>query len=103
MPYEGKGHFNCWNARKLVSNTDSQRLTVCMTHFLPGGGTDMAASIKERVYVCLAGSLKLNGQQEDEYLLEPGDMIYISPGELRSVRVIGTEPATMLVFIVDVE
>ena len=103
VSYEGKGHFKCWNARKLVSGTDSQRLTVCITHFLPGGGTDMSSAPKERLYLCLSGSLLLKGQKNDEYCLEPGDMVYIAPDEERSVEVIGTEPATILVFIVDTE
>jgi quercetin dioxygenase-like cupin family protein len=103
VPYEGKGHFNCWNARKLVSETDSRRLTVCTTHFLPNGGADMSSAPKERLYFCLSGSLLLKGPKRDEYRLEPGDMVYIAPGEERSVVVIGTEPATILVFIVDVD
>jgi hypothetical protein len=83
VPYEGKGHFNCWNARKLVSETDSRRLTVCTTHFLPNGGADMSSAPKERLYFCLSGSLLLKGPKR--------------------VVVIGTEPATILVFIVDVD
>ena len=63
----------------------------------------MSSSPKERVYLCLSGSLLLKGQKKDEYYLEPGDMIYIAPGEERSVDVIGTEPATILVFIVDAD
>ena len=103
MPYEGRGHFNCWNTQKLASGKDSQRLSISLTHFLPNGGAEMLPSPKERVYLCLSGSILLKGQKADEYYLEPGDMIYINPGEERSVEVIGTEPATILVFIVDVD
>jgi len=103
VTYEGPGHFNCWNLRKLASGTDSKRLSASMTHFLPNGGAEMSAAPKERVYLCLAGSLMLKGVKNDEYYLEPGDMVYIAPGEERSVEVIGTEPATILVFIADLD
>ena len=103
VPYEGKGHFNCWNLRKLASGTDSKRISASMTHFLPNGGAEMSSSDKERVYLCISGSLMLKGKNNDEYYLEPGDMIYIGPDEERSVEVIGTEPATILVFIVDLD
>ena len=100
--YEGKGHFNCWNMRKLSTEVDSQQLSISISHFLPHGGAEMSSSPKERVYFALSGSLLVKGKEE-EYLLEPGDLIYIAPGEERAVEVTGTEPSTVLVIIGDVE
>jgi quercetin dioxygenase-like cupin family protein len=45
----------------------------------------------------------VRGKNKDEYLLEPGDTLYIPPGEERSIEVVGTEPATMLVIIVKLD
>jgi quercetin dioxygenase-like cupin family protein len=39
----------------------------------------------------------------EEYLLGQGDLIYIAPGEEREVQVIGTEPVTALVMIIDID
>lgn len=100
--YEGKGHFNCWNMRKLSAETDSQQLNISISHFLPHGGAEMSSSPHERVYFGLSGSILVKGEAQ-EYLLEPGDLIYIAPGEERAVQVPGTEPATILVIITTVE
>ena len=37
--------------------------------------------------------------QNEEYILEAGDMIYINPGEERSVQVLNNKPATILVIM----
>lgn len=55
--YEGKGHFNCWNMRKLNTETDSQRLSISISHFLPHGGAEISSSPEERVYFDLSGSI----------------------------------------------
>ena len=96
--YDAKNHFGCWTAYKLQAEKDTKRLTVSTTHFLPQGGADMSSSPRERVYVLLSGAMKVTGKNE-EHLLEPGDMIYIAPGEERAVEVIGNKPATTLVIV----
>jgi len=95
-PYEAKGHFNCWNARKLAPDKDTKRLLIAISHFLPNGGAEMSSSPGERVYFVIAGSIKIKGKGE-EHLLEAGDLIYIAPDEERDIQVHGTEPATILV------
>jgi quercetin dioxygenase-like cupin family protein len=97
--YQAKGHFSCYPMNKLVVEKDTRRLTVGMSHFLPGG--EMSSSPKERAYYVLSGSIKINGKS-DEFVLRPGDLIYIGPGEERAFTVLGNEPATILVTIVDV-
>ena len=49
------------------------------------------------------GSLMVRGKNKDEYLLGPGDTLYIPPGEERSIEAVGTETATMLVIIVKLD
>jgi quercetin dioxygenase-like cupin family protein len=100
--YDAKNHFGCWAMYKLEQGKDSKRTTIGMSQFLPGGGAVMSSSPKERVYFCLAGDIEVNGKNSDKYILEPGDMIYIPPGEERDIKVLGTETATTLVLITDV-
>ena len=99
QPYEAEGHFGVWSMRKLVAGKDSHRLIIGLSHFLPQGGMEMApASPSERTYFILSGSMRVKGKSE-EYLLDPGDMLYIGPGEERESQVQGTEPCTVLLSI----
>ncbi len=99
QPYEAEGHFGVWSIRKLVAGKDSRRLIIGLSHFLPQGGVEMApASPSERAYFILSGSILVKGKSE-EYLLEPGDMLYIGPGEEREIKAQGSEPCTVLLSI----
>jgi quercetin dioxygenase-like cupin family protein len=100
--YEAKRHSGCWSMYKLQSGKETRRTNVSLSHFLPDGGAEMSSSPKERVYVVLAGSVKVAGKSE-QHILEPGDTIYIAAGEERAVQVVGTEPATILVIITDLD
>lgn len=97
---EVKRHFDQWGLNKVGAEDGSQRLTASISHFLPQGGADMYASSAERIYFGISGSIMVRGKQGDEYLVEPGDVLYIPPGEERSIEVVGTEPGSMLVIIV---
>lgn len=99
-PYEAKGHFGYWSIQKLDAKTDTQHgLGIAVSHFLPQGGAEMSSSPRERAYFVLSGSVVVKGNTE-EYLLEPGDLIYIAAGEEREIQVTGIEPATLFVIIV---
>jgi len=95
-------HFGQCGIDKVSSEIGSQRLRVSVSHFLPQqGGAEMYASPTERAYFGISGSVMIRGKQGDEYLVEPGDVLFIPPGEERSIEVMGTEPATMLVIVVN--
>jgi mannose-6-phosphate isomerase-like protein (cupin superfamily) len=100
--YEAKGHFNCSCMNKLIAGQDTRRTNIGISHFLPEGGAEMTSSPKERVYVVLSGRIKVRGKNE-EHILEARHMIYIAPGEERAFKVEGTEPASILVIITDVD
>jgi quercetin dioxygenase-like cupin family protein len=97
--YQAKGHFSCYPMNKLVVGKDTQRFTVGMSHFLPGGGAEMSASPKERAYYVMSGKIKVTGKKGEDYLVGAGDVIYIGPGEEREMKVMGTEPSTILVIV----
>jgi quercetin dioxygenase-like cupin family protein len=101
-PYEAKKHFNCWTGHKITPGEGSKVLNISYSHFLPTGGAEMSSSPLERVYYLLSGSMAVKGQNE-EHILEAGDMLYINPGEERSVSVLNNKPATMLVIMCKVE
>jgi quercetin dioxygenase-like cupin family protein len=98
-----KRHFGQWGISMMSPGEGSQRLTVSLSHFLPQGGAEMYASPTERVYFGLSGMLKVRGKKGEEYVVGPGDVLYIPPGEERSIEAVGTEPASMLVIIVKLD
>jgi quercetin dioxygenase-like cupin family protein len=98
-----KRHFGQWGISMVSPGEGSQRLTVSLSHFLPQGGAEMYASPTERVYFGISGMLKVRGKKGEEYVVEPGDVLYIPPGEERSIEAVGTEPGSMLVIIVKLD
>jgi quercetin dioxygenase-like cupin family protein len=99
-----KRHFN-QSGTTIVGQEDgtTKRLHVSVSHFLPGGGSEMYASPTERIYYGISGALMVRGKDGKEYLLEEGDTLYIPPGEERNIETVGTYPATMLVVIVKLD
>jgi quercetin dioxygenase-like cupin family protein len=98
-PYEAPHHFSFWGIKKIQPETGSKNLTVGVSHFLPGGGSDLSASNQERVYFCIEGRVTVKGKNNEEYLVEQGDLIYIAAGEERSFQVSNTKTATLLVIM----
>ena len=101
-PYEAARHYNCWSTHKVTPGQESQRLNIGLSHFLPHGGAEMSASALERVYYLVSGSMLVKGENE-EHILESGDLIYIAAGEEREIQVLGTEPATILVIMTNID
>jgi quercetin dioxygenase-like cupin family protein len=100
---EVKRHFDQWGLHKVGAKDGAQRLSATISHFLPQGGAEMYASPTERIYYGISGSIMVRGKQGDEYLVEPGDVLFIPPGEERSIEAVGTEPGSMLVIIVKLD
>lgn len=97
-PYDAAKHFGVYGLMK-ITEAQSKRITVNYSYFQPNGGAEMSASPKERVYYVVKGSITVNGRGEF-HVLNPGDLIYIAPGEERDMVINGGKPAEVLVFIV---
>ena len=97
-PYEAAKHFGVYGIMKITEE-QSKRITVNYSYFQPNGGAEMSSSDKERVYYVVRGSITVNGRGEN-HVLNPGDLIYIGPGEERDLVINGGKPAEVLVLIV---
>ena len=97
-PYDAAKHSGVYGLKK-ITEAESKRTTVCYSYFQPDGGAEMSASDKERVYYVVKGSITVNGPNES-HVLNPGDLIYIGPGEERDMAINDGKPAEVLVFIV---
>lgn len=100
--YDAPGHYNCSSMTKFVMGEDTKRTSVGVSHFLPEGGATMSSSPKERVYVVITGRITVFGHDEEHHLHER-QMIYIPPHVERGFKVLGTEPASILVILTDVD
>ena len=99
--YEAKNHYNCWTARKITPDLGSKTVSISYSHFLPNGGANLSSSPMERIYFLLSGSLNVKSKTED-FILQPGDMVYIGANEDREATVVGNVPATMMVIMAKV-
>ena len=98
-PYEAAGHFKM-TALKLhgKEETGVQKFWMGLSHFLPQGGAEFAASPTEKIYFVLEGEVTIKTETE-EIVLCPWDSIYIGPDEGRSIINNTNKPASMLVVI----
>ena len=95
--YEAPGHF-AMTAMRLhgKEETGATKFWIGLSHFLPGGGADMAAPPGEKVYYVLDGEVTIKTKTE-EIILGKNDLIYIEPGEERAIVNNTKLPASMLV------
>jgi quercetin dioxygenase-like cupin family protein len=99
VEYDAKGHTLCYVMNKLVIGKDTKKMNLGISHFLPNGGAEMSAAPVERAYYVMSGKIKVTGKKGEDYVVSAGDVIYIGPGEEREMKVIGTEPSTILVIV----
>lgn len=95
-PDQAPGHYGQAGITMLATGKDTQRVSFIISHFVPGGGVNKGAAPGELIYYGLTGSLRVKGKS-DEFILEPGDTIYIPAGEEREFQAIGGDPTTILV------
>jgi quercetin dioxygenase-like cupin family protein len=98
--FEAPGHFKCTNLRVHHRDTGGpQNFSVGLSHFLPGGGIEMSGTATEKVYIVLSGSLTVQAENGQEFVLGPMESLFIPNGEKRSLMNKTNLPATMLVVV----
>ena len=100
IPYDAPKHFGVYGVQKVVEGKQSKRITVNYSYFQPNGGAEMGASPKERIYYVTKGSITVNGKGGEKHVLNPGDTIYIGPGEERDMVINDGKPAEVFVIVV---
>ncbi len=100
LPYEAPKHHGIAALRLHGGGqTNTERVMVGLSHFLPGGGADESSSEIERIYVVLEGQITVT-TDDGPVLLGPLDSCLIPPGETRTVQNTTNRPASMLVIMV---
>ncbi|MFC2007631.1 cupin domain-containing protein [Chloroflexota bacterium] len=96
-PYEAAGHFGMVPMRLSgKQETGAQKISVGLSHFLPGGGAEFSSSATEKYYFVLEGELTVKTEKE-EITLGPWDSVFIGPDEGRSILNKTNKPVSMLV------
>ncbi len=98
-PYEAAGHF-AMTAMRLSGKdeTGAKKFWVGLSHFLPGGGAEMAGSATEKFYFVLEGEITIV-TPDSEITLKKSDAIFIGPDEQRAIQNRTNMPASTLVVI----
>lgn len=98
--YEAPNHFGMWGVRKFGPPEGAKGINVSISEFLPDGGATMCSSDKERIYYVLRGSITIEDETGNKFVLEENDLIHILPGEKRSMAVNGLVAARVMVIMV---
>ena len=97
--YEAPGHFGCLTTRLHdPQDVNDGVLINGLTHFLPGGGTDMGNNPMESIYYIVEGEMTLK-TDVGEFVLHAGDSFHCGPGTNKCVKNTGTSSAKMLVVL----
>ena len=98
--YEAPGHFECLTTR-LHNPDDVNDGTIVMglSHFLPGGGANMAPARFEMVYYIQKGEMTVTLDDGKEYVLHAGDSLHFGPGTGRACKNTGVECAEMITVV----
>lgn len=97
--YEAPGHFECYGLRLQGFEVSKTRtFWMSISHFLPTGGCEMAATPVEKVYFVLDGEVTII-TDDGETVLKKYDSCYLAPNEARAIANRTNSPATMLVAI----
>ena len=101
--YEAKNHYGIWGVKKVTEADGARNLNLSISEFLPNGGALLTASVKDRVYMVLRGTMDVLDEQGNVHSMEEGDMIFIPAGEKREIRVTGKIACRILVILSAIE
>ena len=96
-PFAPVGHEGVGPVRlQGGASTPTDKFTVALSHYLPGGAAQLAPQDAETVYVLISGELVMCSEGVDE-TLGPFDSVHFTTGTTRTVENRTNLPATMLV------
>lgn len=102
--YEAPGHFDVRTTR-LHNPADVNGGTIVMglSHFLPGGGANMAPANFEMVYYIVEGEMTVTLREDGKdtsYVLHSGDSVHFGKGTERASLNTGAVTAQMLTVMI---
>ena len=95
--YEAPGHFDVRTTRLHDADDVGGQITLGLSHFLPGGGAEMAVAQRELVYYIIEGEMTVTTDDGVDTVLHKGDSVHIGVGQGRSCKNTGIVGSQMLV------
>lgn len=90
------GHFNM-NGFPVMTEG---KITIGMSFYLPGGGTEMLGVANECYYHIIEGQMTVTMENGEEHLLTAGDTIMFAPGDVKKTENTGLSVTRMMVISV---
>jgi quercetin dioxygenase-like cupin family protein len=106
--YEAPGHFDVRTTRlHNPQDVNNGRITMGLSHFLPGGGCNYGSNQWESIYYIVEGQMYLECEvgtpEEVKTTLYAGDSFHCGPNTKKSIINNGTDCCKMLVVLVKPE
>lgn len=95
--YEAAGHYDVRTTRLHDAEEVDGAITLGLSHFLPGGGAEMAKAAKELLYYIVEGQMTVYTDDDRSHVLNAGDSIHFSPQQGRGCKNTGHGSSKMLV------
>lgn len=101
VTYEPPGHYDvrCTNLHKPV-DVEAGEISLGLSHFLPGGGAEMAPAPVEMFYYIAEGEMTVTTDDGEKHVLQKGDSIHMAKGCGRESKNTGIVTAQMLVCLI---
>lgn len=98
--YEAPGHFDCvLNRLHDAKDVTDGAVTIGLSRFFPGGGTNYGAAPLESVYYIVEGQMLFTDDKGNETLLTAGDSAHIAANAKKCVKNTGSTDTLMLVVL----
>lgn len=96
--YEAPGHYDM-RPTKLHNPEDVNegRITMGLSHFLPGGGCEFGSNPLESIYYIIEGEMEIETGAGTKTVLRKGDSFHCGPNTKKGIKNNGTETCQMLV------
>ena len=99
VAYEAPGHYDMRPTRlHNPGDVNDGRITVGLSHFLPGGGCHFGSNALESIYYVLAGEMDLT-TDDGTTTLHAGDSFHCGPGTQKAIQNNGPVSCQMLVIL----
>jgi len=99
VTYEAPGHYDVRTTRLHNGEDVGGQLGLGLSHFLPGGGAEMANAPIELLYYIVSGEMTVTTDDGQSYCLKAGDSIHFGKGQGRESKNTGLVAAQMLVMM----
>ena len=99
--YEAPGHYDVLTTRlHNPEEVNDGTIVMGLSHFLPGGGAEMAVAKFEMIYYIQKGEMTVTMDDGTDHVLQAGDSIHFGPGTGRACKNTGVVGSEMIVIMI---